>query len=102
MPSSAVGGYCSVMVQAVTSLASQVPQYIGLRMNADEYLGLPDDGFRYQVISGVVVMSPRINRLSLNSAGRSATSWSNRPWRGRFPMWMYGSRLIWCTGLICR
>jgi Uma2 family endonuclease len=31
---------------------------MGLRLSADEYLALPDDGFKYQVINGVVLMSP--------------------------------------------
>lgn len=34
------------------------PRYAGLRMTADEYLALEDDGFRYELIDGVVVMSP--------------------------------------------
>lgn len=34
------------------------PAYMGVRMSADEYLGLADDGFRYELIDGVVVMSP--------------------------------------------
>jgi Uma2 family endonuclease len=46
------------MVQAVTTKPEPVPQYAGLRLSADEYLALPDDGFKYQVINGVVVMSP--------------------------------------------
>jgi Uma2 family endonuclease len=46
------------MVQATESRVELVPQYIGLRLSADEYLALPDDGFKYQVINGVVVMSP--------------------------------------------
>lgn len=47
------------MVQAVPARAPRAPQYLGLRLSADEYLALPDDGFKYQVINGVVVMSPR-------------------------------------------
>jgi Uma2 family endonuclease len=46
------------MVQAVPATQPGVPRYTGLRLSADEYLSLPDDGFRYQVINGVVVMSP--------------------------------------------
>ena len=34
------------------------PLYAGLRMTAAEYEQLPDDGFRYEVIDGVVVMAP--------------------------------------------
>ena len=31
----------------------------GLRMSADEYLRLPDDGHWYELIDGVVLMSPK-------------------------------------------
>lgn len=34
------------------------PQYAAVRISADEYLALPDDGFRYELIDGVMVMSP--------------------------------------------
>ncbi|MCW5888970.1 MAG: Uma2 family endonuclease [bacterium] len=34
------------------------PGYAGLRMTADEYLALPPDGERYELVEGVVVMSP--------------------------------------------
>ena len=40
------------------SLALCDPEYAGLRMDADEYLALPPDGFRYELIDGVIVMSP--------------------------------------------
>ncbi len=40
------------------SLTLRDPEYAGLRMDADEYLALPPDGFRYELIDGVVVMSP--------------------------------------------
>lgn len=30
----------------------------GLRMSAEEFLAIPDDGFNYELVSGVVVMSP--------------------------------------------
>ena len=33
-------------------------RYAGLRLSADEYLALPPDGFRYELIDGVVCMSP--------------------------------------------
>lgn len=33
-------------------------QFLGLRMAADEFLSLPDDGFNYELLDGVVVMSP--------------------------------------------
>lgn len=34
------------------------PQYNGLRLTAEEFFALPDDGFRYELIDGVVCMSP--------------------------------------------
>jgi Uma2 family endonuclease len=33
-------------------------QYHGVRMTADEFFDLPDDGYRYELVQGVVVMSP--------------------------------------------
>jgi Uma2 family endonuclease len=38
------------------------PRYHGLRMSAAEYLQLEDDGFRYELIDGVVYMSPSPTR----------------------------------------
>jgi Uma2 family endonuclease len=32
--------------------------FTGLRLTAEEYFALPDDGFKYELIDGVVVMSP--------------------------------------------
>lgn len=32
--------------------------YVGLRMSADEFLQIPDDGQFYELIDGVIVMSP--------------------------------------------
>lgn len=34
------------------------PQYDGLRVNRNEYLALPDDGFLYDMIGGVLRVSP--------------------------------------------
>jgi len=34
------------------------PLYAGLRMSADEYLQLPNDEFKYELVDGVVVLSP--------------------------------------------
>ncbi len=36
----------------------QEARYRGLRMTADEYLALPDDGYRYELVDGVICMSP--------------------------------------------
>lgn len=46
---------------AVPAPAGQLaePRYIGLRMTADQYLALDDDGFRYNLVNGIVIMSPR-------------------------------------------
>ena len=43
-----------------TTLAANAREarYRGLRMAADEYLALPDDGFRYELVDGVVCKSP--------------------------------------------
>lgn len=46
------------MVIAGTTRAERAPRYAGLRLSADEYLGLPDDGHQYELINGVVLMSP--------------------------------------------
>lgn len=35
-----------------------VPQYIGLRLSSEEYLQLPDDGCKYELVHGIVIMSP--------------------------------------------
>jgi len=41
-----------------TTGCANVPQYHGLRMSADQYLDLPDDGYRYELVDGVVIRSP--------------------------------------------
>lgn len=43
---------------STTSLERCGARYRGLRMSADEYFQLEDDGFRYELIDGVVFMSP--------------------------------------------
>jgi len=35
------------------------PAYTGLRMTAEEFVRLPDDGCRYELVDGVVLVSPR-------------------------------------------
>lgn len=35
-----------------------VPQFNGLRLTADEFFALPDDGFRYELVNGVVIVTP--------------------------------------------
>ncbi len=45
-------------IVTTANLAECEPQYAGLRMSADEYFALPDDGFRYELVDGLVCMSP--------------------------------------------
>lgn len=46
----------------IESIAIDAPHavgaLVGLRMTADEFLALPDDGDRYELVDGVVIMSP--------------------------------------------
>ena len=37
---------------------SREARYYGLRMTAEEYFVLEDDGYRYELVDGVVCMSP--------------------------------------------
>src|SRR5947207_907567 len=71
------------MVQAVAITRVPAPQYTGLRLSADEYLALPDDGFRYQVINGVVVMSPiptpRHQRVQLEISAQLLSYLKSKP-----------------------
>ncbi|MFN0136431.1 MAG: Uma2 family endonuclease [Phycisphaerae bacterium] len=46
------------MVVKNSHLAAYRSGYAGLRLTADEYFALPDDGNRYELIDGVVSMSP--------------------------------------------
>lgn len=39
------------------------PQYHGLRMSADAFLAIPEDGFSYELVDGVVCMSPSATPL---------------------------------------
>lgn len=39
-------------------LAFRAPVYAGLRMTADEFFALEDDGFKYELVDGVTIMSP--------------------------------------------
>lgn len=51
-------------------------QFRGLRMTADEFLELPDDGYNYELIDGVVVMSasrnPQHQRITMEIATQIA------------------------------
>src|SRR3972149_4053077 len=44
-------------------------QFNGLRMTVDEFLRLPDDGCNYELLDGVVVMSPRPKPSHQRAAG---------------------------------
>ena len=46
------------MAEAVIATPNRVAQYGGLRMTAEQYFALEDDGYKYELIDGVVVMSP--------------------------------------------
>ena len=46
------------MAEAVIAAPNRVAQYGGLRMTAEQYFALEDDGCKYELIDGVVIMSP--------------------------------------------
>jgi Uma2 family endonuclease len=46
------------MSTATETDRGQYPRYVGLRLSADQYFELEDDGFRYELINGVMVTSP--------------------------------------------
>ena len=46
------------MITWTANLAESEALYAGLRMTADEYFALEDDGHRYELIDGLVCMSP--------------------------------------------
>ncbi len=46
------------MAEAVIATPNRAAQYGGLRMTAEQYFALEDDGYKYELIDGVVVMSP--------------------------------------------
>jgi Uma2 family endonuclease len=46
------------MVVRLDNSGGRGSSYAGLRLTADEYWALPDDGNKYELIDGVVVMSP--------------------------------------------
>src|SRR5262245_53680057 len=49
---------CGMHDSMIPLQTSRVPLYDGLRATADEYFALPDDEFRYELIDGVILMSP--------------------------------------------
>lgn len=40
------------------TLAKEIPKYIGWKVTREEYLSLHDDGFKYDMIEGVLHLSP--------------------------------------------
>lgn len=66
-----------------------VPLYAGLRLTADEYLALPDDGFKYELLDGVVVISPspipQHQRLLFQISGQLFVYLSDHPVGEVFP-----------------
>ncbi len=48
----------STMSPFDTYETEHAPRYAGLRLSADEYLALDNDGFRYEVVNGIAVLSP--------------------------------------------
>jgi Uma2 family endonuclease len=50
--------YHSTKVVALPNTFLASPKYSGLRLSAEEFLALPDDGHRYELIDGVVISSP--------------------------------------------
>ena len=50
-------------------MEKQTPRYESLRVSREEYLDLEDDGFRYDMIDGVLYMSPSPNFEHANYAG---------------------------------
>ncbi len=50
------------MLMAVNGVATRGPEYIGLRLSADDFFALDDDGCHYELIDGVVCMSPSPTR----------------------------------------
>lgn len=68
------------MVIRAPTARPTAPQYLGLRLSADEFLALDDDGFKYQLINGIVVMSPSATPLHHKSFSRSFSR-SNFSWK---------------------
>lgn len=43
---------------AAIPIEDKRPRYHGLRMTADQFFALPDDGHRYELVDGILIMSP--------------------------------------------
>jgi Uma2 family endonuclease len=46
------------MIMADTTITKESPKYSGWKVTREEYLSLPDDGFQYDMIDGVLELSP--------------------------------------------
>lgn len=46
------------MIMADTTITKESPKYSGWKVTREEYLSLPDDGFKYDMIDGVLELSP--------------------------------------------
>ena len=46
------------LIDKMSACDEHEPSYCGLRMTADEFLLIPDDGYNYELIDGVVQKSP--------------------------------------------
>ena len=64
------------MTEPAHALGRTKAQYTGLRMTADEFLRLPEDGYSYELVQGVVVMSrsptPRHQAVTMEIATQIA------------------------------
>jgi Uma2 family endonuclease len=66
-----------------------VPQFIGLRLSAEEFFALPDDGCRYELVNGVVIVTPsplpRHQKVALEIARQLANYLEKNPVGDVFP-----------------
>lgn len=66
-----------------------VPQYNGLRLSAADFFDLPDDGFRYELVNGVVIVTPsplpRHQLVALEVARQLANYLATNPVGEAFP-----------------
>jgi Uma2 family endonuclease len=66
-----------------TQIIEQAP-YAGLRVSVEEYLELPEDGNRYQLINGVILRSPRA--MPLHQAVAMEIGWQLESYLRRKPI----------------
>jgi len=63
--------------------------YLGLRLTAEEYFSIPDDGARYELVDGVVVVSPSPSPEHQNTAGAIYVQLANHVQRHRLGVVLY-------------